>query len=73
MREHVERLKVFQSLALPEGLGRQIHQNRLLKIARAGAQMQPRYLAKFEDGRRYARLAALAIEGMSVMASNSNA
>ena len=29
VREHIERLKVFQSLALPDGLGRQIHQNRL--------------------------------------------
>ncbi len=67
MREHIERLKVFQSLALPEGLGRQIHQNRLLKMAREGAQMTPRDLAKFEDERRYATLAALAIEGMATV------
>lgn len=49
MREHIERLKVFQSFALPDELGRQIHQNRLLKMAREGAQMTPRDLAKFED------------------------
>ncbi|WP_075790634.1 Tn3 family transposase [Massilia putida] len=67
MREHIERLKVFQSLALPDGLGRQIHQNRLLKMAREGAQMTPRDLAKFEDERRYATLAALAIEGMATV------
>jgi len=67
MREHIERLKVFQSLALPEGLGREIHQNRLLKMAREGAQMTPRDLAKFEDERRYATLAALAIEGMATV------
>ncbi len=67
MREHMERLKVFQSLALPEGLGREIHQNRLLKMAREGAQMTPRDLAKFEDERRYATLAALAIEGMATV------
>lgn len=67
MREHIERLKVFQSLALPDGLGRQIHQNRLLKMAREGAQMQPSDLAKFEDERRYATLAALAIEGMATV------
>jgi hypothetical protein len=66
-REHIERLKVFQSLALPDGLGRQIHQNRLLKMAREGAQMTPRDLAKFEDERRYATLAALAIEGMATV------
>lgn len=67
MREHIERLKVFQSLALPDGLGRQIHQNRLLKMAREGAQMQPSDLAKFENGRRYATLAALAVEGMATV------
>lgn len=67
MREHIERLKVIQSLALPDGLGRQIHQNRFLKMAREGAQMAPRDLAKFEDERRYATLAALAIEGMATV------
>jgi TnpA family transposase len=67
MREHIERLKIFQALGLPEGIGRQIHQNRLLKMAREGAQMTPRDLAKFEDERRYATLAALAIEGMATV------
>jgi hypothetical protein len=67
MREHIERLKVFQSLALPAGVGRQIHQNRLLKMAREGAQMTPRDLAKFEDERRYATLAAVAIEGIATV------
>ena len=67
MREHIDRLRVFQSLALPDGLGRQIHQNRLLKIAREGAQMTPRDLAKFEDERRYATLVAVVIEGMATV------
>ena len=67
MREHIERLKIFQSLALPDGIGRQIHQNRLLKMAREGAQMQPYDLAKFEDERRYATLVALSIEGMATV------
>ena len=67
MRQHIERLKIFQSLALPDGVGRQIHQNRLLKMAREGAQMQPYDLAKFEDERRYATLVALAIEGMATV------
>jgi len=67
MREHIERLKIFQSLALPDGIGLQIHQNRLLKMTREGAQMTPRDLAKFEDKRRYATLAALAIEGMATV------
>lgn len=67
MMEHIERLKVFQSLALPEGIGRHIHQNRLLKMAREGGQMVPRDLAKFENERRYATLVALAIEGMATV------
>lgn len=67
MREHIERLKIFQSLALPDGIGRQIHQNRLLKMAREGAQMQPYDLAKFENERPYATLVALAVEGMATV------
>ncbi|WP_157204029.1 DUF4158 domain-containing protein, partial [Methylomonas methanica] len=41
MLEHIERLKTFQAIALPDGIGRHIHQNRLLKIAREGGQMTP--------------------------------
>jgi TnpA family transposase len=67
VREHIERLKIFQSLALPDGIGRHIHQNRLLKMAREGAQMTPRDLADFEAERRYATLVALAIEGMATV------
>jgi TnpA family transposase len=67
MREHIERLKIFQSLALPDGIGRQIHQNRLLKMAREGAQMQSYDLAKFEYECRYATLVALVIEGMATV------
>lgn len=67
MLEHIERLKAFQSLALPEGIGRYIHQNRLLKMAREGAQMTPQDLGKFESERRYATLVALALEGMATV------
>ena len=42
MLEHIERLKTFQLVDLPEGLGRHIHQNRLLKLAREGGQMTPK-------------------------------
>lgn len=54
MLEHIERLKTFQLVDLPEGLGRHIHQNRLLKLAREGGQMTPKDLGKFEPQRRYA-------------------
>ncbi|MDA4818461.1 hypothetical protein, partial [Enterobacter hormaechei] len=65
MLEHIERLKAWQALDLPAGIERQVHQNRLLKIAREGGQMTPADLAKFESQRRYATLVALAIEGMA--------
>ena len=48
MLEHIERLKAWQALDLPVGIERQVHQNRLLKIAREGGQMTPADLAKFE-------------------------
>lgn len=65
MLEHIERLRALQSLDLPSGIERLVHQNRLLKIAREGGQMTPADLAKFEPQRRYATLVALAIEGMA--------
>lgn len=58
MLEHIERLKAFQALDLPPGIERQVHQNRLLKIAREGGQMTPADLAKFEPQRRHATLVA---------------
>jgi hypothetical protein len=64
---HIQRLKIFQALDLPLGIDRLIHQNRLLKIAREGAQMTPADLAKFEPERRYATLVALATEGMATV------
>ena len=67
MREHIDRLKAWQALDLPAGIERQIHQNRLLKIAREGGQMTPADLAKFEPQRRYATLVALTIEGTATV------
>jgi len=67
MLEHIERLRVFQALDLPAGIDRQVHQNRLLKIAREGGQMTPADLARFETQRRYATLVALAVEGMATV------
>lgn len=67
MLEHIERLKAWQALNLPAGIERQVHQNRLLKIAREGGQMTPADLAKFEPQRRYATLVAVAIEGTATV------
>lgn len=67
MLEHIERLKVLQTIALPANIGQKIHQNRLLKIAREGAQMTSADLARFEPQRRYATLVALVIESMATI------
>ncbi len=67
MLEHIERIKVLRSIDLPAGVERQIHQNRLLKIAREGGQMTPADLARFEPRRRYATLVALVIESTATV------
>jgi hypothetical protein len=67
MLEHIKRLKTWHTLDLPAGLEQQIHQNRLLKMAREGGQMTPADLAKFERARRYATLVAIALEGTATV------
>lgn len=67
MLEHIERLKAWRAIDLPAGIERQVHHNRLLKIAREGGQMTPADLAKFEPQRRYATLVALAVEGLATV------
>ena len=65
--EHIERLREFQSLGLPEDLDRRVHQNRMLKMAREGGQMTSADLGKYEAQRKYATLVALAIEGTATV------
>jgi len=67
MREHIERLQRWRELELPVEVGFAVHQNRLLKLAREGAQMTAGDLAKFEPQRRYATLAALAVESQATV------
>ena len=50
--EHIQRLRTIKSLHFPENLGKDIHQNRLLKIAREGRQMTQQHLKDFEASRR---------------------
>ena len=59
---HIERLKAIEAMALPDGLERMVHQNRLLKLAREGGQMTAQHLRDFEDRRRYATLVALILD-----------
>ncbi len=53
----------MRGLGLPTGIEREIHQNRLLKLARQGAAD----LKKFEPQRRYATLVAVAVEQMATV------
>jgi len=62
MLEHIERIRELKALALPEGIGRNIHQNRMLKLAREGRKMTTQDLSKFEKARLYATLVALVVE-----------
>ena len=59
---HIERLKQLETLELPVGIERYIHQNRLLKIAREGVRMTAQHMRDLEPLRRYATLVAVALE-----------
>ncbi|WP_232461084.1 Tn3 family transposase [Burkholderia ubonensis] len=67
MLQHIDRLKLLQSVGLPAGLDRLVHRNRLLKLAREGGQMTPHDLAKFEPQRRHATLAAIVMEATATV------
>lgn len=65
--EHLDRLRVIEALMLPEGIERQIHQNRLLKLAREGGQMTAQHLRDLEATRRYATLVAIVLEAKATV------
>ncbi len=65
--EHIDRLKTIEALDLPERAGRELHQNRLLKIAREGGQMTPQHLAELETVRRHATLVAVMLESKATV------
>jgi hypothetical protein len=65
--EHIDRLKVMEALALPPGLERRVHQNRLLKLAREGGQMTAQHLRDLEPTRRYATLVAVVLEARATV------
>ncbi|HQR40224.1 MAG TPA: Tn3 family transposase, partial [Blastocatellia bacterium] len=67
MIEHIKRLKVLQAIDLPAGIERSVHQNRLLNIAREGAQMTPANLTHLEPERRYATLVAMLVEATATV------
>jgi TnpA family transposase len=60
--EHLSRLKTIKELDFRSGTGADIHQNRLMKIAREGRQMTAQHLMGLEQNRRFATLIAVLID-----------
>src|SRR5690606_6863782 len=65
--QHLERLDSIESLTLPEGIDRAIHQNRLLKLAREGRKMSSRDLTRFSPARRHAILVCVLEEARATL------
>jgi TnpA family transposase len=60
--QHIDRLKAIQDLNLPADIGRNVHQNRLLRLAREGIQSAVYQIGEYEPERRHATLLAILIE-----------
>ncbi|MDP9317432.1 MAG: Tn3 family transposase [Chloroflexota bacterium] len=58
----IERLQFIRALGLDHDRARQVHQNRLLQLAREGGRYSPQFLQRFDPLRRYATLVAFLIE-----------
>ena len=67
MMAHIERLKAVRALNLPAAIGQTVHQNRLLRLAREGAQTAAHQIEEYEAGRRYATLVAIAMDTMATL------
>ncbi|SFC79063.1 hypothetical protein SAMN04488168_109162 [Bacillus sp. 491mf] len=59
--ELMDRLEYIQRLALPLDNGREIHQNRLLQMAREGSRYSTQHLSRFHTLKRHATLMAFLI------------
>ncbi|MGP6159108.1 MAG: hypothetical protein ACLPYS_16630 [Vulcanimicrobiaceae bacterium] len=59
---HIERLRVIRELGLPAGVGRDVPQSRLSRMAREGAQTAVYQLQEYETERRHATLVAIVID-----------
>jgi TnpA family transposase len=59
---HIERLEAIRGIGLSPDIGKVVHQNRLLRIAREAAQTAVNDLRDYERTRRHATLVALLVE-----------
>jgi hypothetical protein len=64
---HIERLKTIRALELPVDIGRNVHQNRLLRLAREGAQTAVYQIEEYETERRHAMLVAILIDATATL------
>ncbi len=61
-KEILDRLNFVRSLGLPGDAGRNVHNNRLTRLAREGAKTTPQHLRRFDPLRRRATLVAYLTE-----------
>lgn len=59
---HINRLNYIKSLYLPANIGKNVHQSRLIRMAKEGKNMPAGEILKFESTRRYATLVAVILE-----------
>ncbi|MED3329728.1 Tn3 family transposase [Bacillus thuringiensis] len=59
--EILDRLEFIQSLDLPLDNGKEIHQNRLIQMAREGSRYSIQHLSRFNERKRYATIMAFLI------------
>jgi TnpA family transposase len=64
---HLARLRAVRELNLPVELGRDVHQNRLLRLAREGAQTAVYQIQEYETSRRYATLVAILLDTLATL------
>ncbi len=57
-----ERLQTIRAIGLNADVRRQVHQTRLVRLAREGARYSPQFLQRFSPERRYATLVAFLLE-----------
>jgi hypothetical protein len=63
----IDRLKVIREIELPPDLARSVHQNRLLQLAREGAQTDVPHLRDFETARCQGTLVAILLESTATL------
>jgi hypothetical protein len=64
---HIERLQEIRSIGISVESGRKVHQNRLLRPAREGAQTAVFQLQQYEIERRHATLVAILVEATATL------